>query len=308
LDTSIEHCFFIEARWTQVGEFPVSNEMCVPPMESTTAPPEEPQPPGETPEPPGETQPPDPTTPVLESAELIISPNPGPEHILSWSLPPSSLGTPDGGYDIFIDGVDTNEEHRTTSLQTLINNLDTSIEHCFFIEARWTQVGEFPVSNEMCVPPMESTTAPPEEPQPPGETPPPSGTSTNISTCQTLNIPGQTYVLTSDITTTENCFVITADGITLHGNGHKLIGDATGVLGQREGDFGVHIIASNGVTIQNMDLSYWMHGIEIESSDQTTVKNNYIHNINKYGVQLDGSNPEYNQVYNNYFYQSAFRC
>jgi len=269
------------------------------------------------PQPPGETQPPDPTTPVLESAELIISPNPGPEYMLSWSLPQSSLGSPDGGYDIFIDGVDTNEEHRTTSLQTQIGNLVTSIEHCFSIQARWTQVGDLPVGNEMCVPPMESTTPPTEEPEPPGETPqppgetpqPPGGTSPppsgiNISSCQTLNIPGATYVLTSDITTTEKCFTITADGITLHGNGHKLVGDASGELGDESGDFGIHIISSNGVTIQNIDLSYWVHGIEIESSDETTVKNNYIHNINKYGVQLDGSKPEYNLVYNNYFQHS----
>jgi len=129
-------------------------------------------------------------------------------------------------------------------------------------------------------------------------------TSINISTCQTLNIPGATYVLTSDITTTEDCFKITADGITLDGNGHKLIGDASGELGDRSGDFGIHIISSNGVTIQNIDLSYFMHGIEIESSDETTVKNNYIHNINKYGVQLDGDSSNYNLVYNNYFYQS----
>jgi len=126
----------------------------------------------------------------------------------------------------------------------------------------------------------------------------------NISTCQTLDIPGETYFLTSDIKTTEKCFIITADGITLHGNGHKLVGDASGELGDDSGDFGIHIISSNGVTIQNMDISYWAHGIEIESSDETTVKNNYIHNINKYGVQLDGSNPEYNLVYNNYFQHS----
>jgi len=137
-------------------------------------PPEEPEPPGETPEPPGETPPSDPTTPVLESAELVVDlPNPGPGYMLSWSLPPSSLGTPDGGYDIFINGVDTNEEHRTTSLQTEIHGLDTSVDQCFNIQARWTQTGNLPVGNEMCVPPMEPTTPPPEEPEPPGETPPP---------------------------------------------------------------------------------------------------------------------------------------
>jgi len=66
-------------------------------------------------------------------------------------LPPTSLGTPNGGYDIIIDGDDTNEEHRTTSLQTQIDNLDTSVTHCFEIQARWTQVDELEDGNEICV-------------------------------------------------------------------------------------------------------------------------------------------------------------
>jgi len=128
---------------------------------------------------------------------------------------------------------------------------------------------------------------------------------TNISTCQTLDIPGETYILTSDITTTENCFIITADGITLDGNGHKIIGDASGILGDLLGDYGVYIISSTGVTVQNMDISYFIYGIQIESSNENTVKNSYIHQINKYGVELDGSGGSSNNlVYNNYFYQS----
>jgi len=101
---------------------------------------------------------PDLTTPVLNSAELISG-----NYNLAWTLPPSSLGTPDGDYDVFIDGVDTNKEHRTTSMQTQIHTLDTSVSHCFSIQPRWTQVADdFPVSNEICVPPSESTTQPDE--------------------------------------------------------------------------------------------------------------------------------------------------
>jgi len=125
----------------------------------------------EQPEPPGETQPSDLTTPVLNSAELISG-----NYNLAWTLPPSSLETPDGGYDVFIDGVDTNEEHRTTRMQTQIDNLDTSIEYCFSIEPRWKQVGhDFPVSNEICVLPQESTIPPQGETQPPEPTPEPEG-------------------------------------------------------------------------------------------------------------------------------------
>ena len=133
----------------------------------------------------------------------------------------------------------------------------------------------------------------------------PAPTFTNISTCQTLDIPGETYILTSDITTTENCFIITADGITLDGNGHKIIGDASGIFADQSGDYGVYIISSTGVTVQNIDISYFIHGIQIESSNGNTVKNSYIHQINKYGVQFDGSGGSSNNlVYNNYFYQS----
>jgi len=91
----------------------------------------------------------DPTTPVLDSAELIS----GVYHLV-WTQPPTSLGIPDGGYDIVIDGDDTDEEHRTTSLQTQIGGLDTSVTHCFEIQARWTQVGELEDGNEICVPPL----------------------------------------------------------------------------------------------------------------------------------------------------------
>ena len=38
MNTSTEHCFAVQARWSQTGDYPESNEICVPPMESTTPP------------------------------------------------------------------------------------------------------------------------------------------------------------------------------------------------------------------------------------------------------------------------------
>jgi len=87
-----------------------------------------------------------PTTAVLVSAELIS----GVYHLV-WILPPTSLGTPDGGYDIVIDGVD-DDAHRTTELQIEITDINTSITHCFSVQVRWTQVSsDFPIGNEICV-------------------------------------------------------------------------------------------------------------------------------------------------------------
>ena len=45
---------------------------------------------------------------------------------------------------------------------------------------------------------------------------------TSLSRCDTLDIPGTTYVLNYDLTSSEICFRIIADGITLDGNGHTI--------------------------------------------------------------------------------------
>ena len=126
-----------------------------------------------------------------------------------------------------------------------------------------------------------------------------SGTPTNISDCQTLNIIGETYVLTSDIITTDNCFIITADGITLDGNGHKIVGDGSGILGDQAGDIGVDIISATGVTVQNLDISFFRSGVFLDGSNGNTVTNNVIHQISKYGVGLDSSSN--NLISSNFF-------
>jgi len=122
------------------------------------------------------------------------------------------------------------------------------------------------------------------------QTPPPPPTGTNISTCQTLDIPGETYVLTSDITTSGDCLLITADGITLDGNGYNITGDGTGI--------GVDIISSTGVTVKNLNVSNFNFGIYIGSSNGNTITNNTISNITQYALNLYGSSN--NLVSSNY--------
>ena len=127
---------------------------------------------------------------------------------------------------------------------------------------------------------------------------------TNISTCQNLSIPRETYVLTRDIVTTGNCFIITADGITLDGNGHKIVGDGSGILGDQAGDIGVDIISATGVTVQNLDISFFRSGVFLQSSNGNTVTNNLIHQISKYGVGLDGSS---NNIISSNFFDIAIQ-
>ncbi len=86
------------------------------------------------------------TTPVLDAVQIQ-----GSDFHLQWSLPESAYGIPSGGYDFFIDGVDTGATHRTDQLSGTISGL-TSGEHCFQIQARWLQADPdyVPVSNQVC--------------------------------------------------------------------------------------------------------------------------------------------------------------
>jgi len=131
LDTSLNHCFKVQVRWTEIPDDPNkwarSNEVCV-----------------------GGSGPNYGTVAVLDSVETLNN-----DYVLSWTLPPSAYGSPDGGYDIFIDGVDTGTIHRTVDTTATISGLDTSLQHCFKVQVRWTEIPDDPNrwarSNEVCV-------------------------------------------------------------------------------------------------------------------------------------------------------------
>ncbi len=80
--------------------------------------------------------------PVLQSA--VVS---GSQVVLTWTQ--DGL-TPDGGYDVFVDGVDTNTQYRTTSLTAAILGLDLTASHCFNVESRYTSSSSFYPSNQVC--------------------------------------------------------------------------------------------------------------------------------------------------------------
>jgi hypothetical protein len=66
--------------------------------------------------------------------------------VLNWS---HDFDTPVGGYDVIIDGLDMGTD-RTFSTAVTISGLDLAERHCFVIESRYTDVAEFPLSNEVC--------------------------------------------------------------------------------------------------------------------------------------------------------------
>lgn len=124
LEAGVAHDFIVEARWTQADPDVFSrSESVSATIELASYP-----------------------APVLDSVTVD-----GSNFVLNWSIPASTNGVPDGGYDIVIDGVDTGSTNRTTATSLTIGDLEAGVEHTFMIEARWTEADpdEFPRSNQM---------------------------------------------------------------------------------------------------------------------------------------------------------------
>ncbi|MFW9818143.1 MAG: ABC transporter substrate-binding protein [Candidatus Thorarchaeota archaeon] len=96
------------------------------------------------------------------------------------------------------------------------------------------------------------------------------------------------YTLSSDMYFEEgNGFIIGADGITINGNGHKIIGSGYGS--------GVLINSHYSVTIKNLTIQGFHTGISIHGGDHNNITVNYISN-NKIGIILSST---LNEVTNN---------
>jgi hypothetical protein len=93
------------------------------------------------------------SAPTLISAEISNS-----NVVLDWS---QENNAPDGGYDIFIDDVDTGSLYHTTSTSQTIGNLDLSLSHCFTVEARYVAIDEFYSSNQLCTEAQAQPNQPP---------------------------------------------------------------------------------------------------------------------------------------------------
>jgi len=70
---------------------------------------------------------------------------------------------PKGGYDIIINGHDTNKKWRTKALMQTVTGLADDKEFCFKIQARYTDSRNYPNSNEICVTTNEGEDGEPHE-------------------------------------------------------------------------------------------------------------------------------------------------
>ncbi|MES9852644.1 MAG: putative Ig domain-containing protein [Candidatus Thiodiazotropha sp. L084R] len=86
------------------------------------------------------------TTPSVGAAQLNSATVSADNIVLNWI---HDFDTPEGGYDVIINGLDMGTD-RTMSTVATISGLDLAERHCFIIEARYTDIPESRLSNEVC--------------------------------------------------------------------------------------------------------------------------------------------------------------
>ena len=125
LDVTVSHCFNIEALFLQADpdQNLLSNEVC-----STPAPP------------PSASY----SSPTLETVNIQ-----GDNIVLAWN---QTGEAPSGGYEIYVNDIDTGSTHQTHLLNQTITGLDVTVTHCFNIEALFGQADpeQNLLSNQIC--------------------------------------------------------------------------------------------------------------------------------------------------------------
>jgi parallel beta-helix repeat protein len=129
----------------------------------------------------------------------------------------------------------------------------------------------------------------------------------DITECRELNVSGTTYILQNNISTNETCFTITADNITLDGNGYIIDGDdsgndvgiyANGFDGLTARDFsnitdfrwGVLLFLNSNNILTNITASSnWEDGFRLFSSSNNTLINLTSNSNVDSGISLDAS-------------------
>jgi len=108
---------------------------------------------------------------------------------------------------------------------------------------------------------------------------------TSISSCGVLDIPGETYVLSNNISSSSgNCFVIQADNIILDGNGLTITGS-----GVTQSSFGILIDQTTRNTIKDVTIEGFSTAIRIEGGGDHIIENNIL-GPNNDGIKVLNSN------------------
>jgi len=113
------------------------------------------------------------------------------------------------------------------------------------------------------------------------------GEGGDITSCQTLGTAGATYTLQNDILQINGstCFTITADNITLDGNGFTIDGNDT------SNTYGVNTTGiRDNLTIKNFfNITDFQRGIYFSNTNNSLITNNTANSVTFYGISLESS-------------------
>lgn len=137
----------------------------------------------------------------------------------------------------------------------------------------------------------------------------------DIDNCSVLDTPGETYVLTQDVTDSpySTCMNITADNIVLDCNGNDIDGVSAG------NSRGINASGRNNVTVTNCNISNWAYGVYLNltrdsrvsdsnfsgNTDSIILYNSRENNLSHNAIS-GGNDAVYlsNSSYNNIFYNN----
>jgi hypothetical protein len=93
---------------------------------------------------------------------------------------------------------------------------------------------------------------------------------TEIGSCQNLTVESEVYILNQSITDiVGTCFNITANNVTLNGNGFNISGDDSGT------DYGIYIDRYDNLTVENFgNIADFVIAIFLSGSNSSTIQNN----------------------------------
>lgn len=109
-----------------------------------------------------------------------------------------------------------------------------------------------------------------------------SSNATETSSCSTIDSPGE-YVLSGDVTAAPNggCLVVTADDVTLDGNGHEIASDGASAAGPA-----VRVVDAENVSVRNVTLSGWQVGVAFEGVDTGSISDVRVSTAEVVGVSI----------------------
>lgn len=102
-----------------------------------------------------------------------------------------------------------------------------------------------------------------------------------IEECGELNEPNTIYILQEDIDDWAGiCFTITADNVTLDGQGNYISG----------GTFGVRANSKRNLTVKNLNILNFDYGIYFVEVNDSLILDNYLEVYPAYGIHFEGNN------------------